>query len=169
MWKVAALLLVAAVGLGLPGRASAICSVHGPDDAYERADVIFNGRVISTDDASKPQPWSATMRVERVWKGEIGQTAQVSVSGPFGQPFQTGVAYLVYGVFQDDSPRVHTDSCMGTAPVADSDAFLDHLDRTVPKRQPWAAVGITLLLVAGVALVVLGRRRMRELGRPARR
>ncbi len=167
MWKVAALLLVVAAGIGLPGRASAICSVHGPDDAYERADVIFSGRVTSTDDPSKPQPWSTTMRVERVWKGEVGQTAQVSVSGPYGQPFQTGVDYLVYGEFQDDSPRVHTDSCLGTAPIADSAAYLDHLDRTVPRRQPWVAVGIGLLLVAGVALVVLGRPRMRRVGPPA--
>ncbi len=168
MWRVAALLLVAVVALGLPGRATAACRILTPDERFERAEVIFSGQVTSTDDLSKPAPWHTTMRVERVWKGDVREPAQVTVSSPTNAVrFQAGDDYLVYGARVDDSPRIHTDVCMGTAPLAESAANLDHLDRTVPKRQPWVAVAIGLLLAAGVALVVLGRPRMTRVGPPA--
>lgn len=168
MWRIAALLLVVAVALALPGRADAICSDQTPDEAYDLADVIFSGRVISTDDLSKPAPWHTTMRVDRVWKGEVREPAQVTIPETiYVVRFQPGVDYLVYGQRYDESQRVQTDACMGTAPLDESAANLAHLNRTVPERQPWVAIGIALLLVAGVALVVLGRPRMRRVGPPA--
>lgn len=167
MWRIAALLLVVAVALGLPERAGAACRILTPDEAYEQADVIFSGRVTSTDDPSQPAPWHTTMRVERVWKGEVAEPAQVTVaSATNAVGFRAGDDYLVYGVRVEDSPRIQTDACMGTAPLDESAANLAHLDRTVPKQQPWVAIGIALLLAAGVALVVLGRPRMRRVGPP---
>src|SRR5574338_214005 len=98
MCRIAALLLVVAVALALPGRADAICSDRTPDEAYDLADVIFSGRVISTDDLSKPAPWHTTMRVDRVWKGEVREPAQVTIPETiYVVRFQPGVDYLVYG------------------------------------------------------------------------
>lgn len=167
MWRIATLLVVAVAALTLPGRADASCRILTPDDAYERAVIIFSGRVTSTDDPSKPQPWATTMRVDHVWKGEVRQPAQLTSSGENAIQFQSGIDYLVYGYRSIESPRIFTDVCTGTAPLDESSAMLAHLDRTVPKRHPWVAVGIALLLVAGVTLVIRSRPRTTRVGPPA--
>ncbi|MEI2616330.1 MAG: hypothetical protein V9F06_01665 [Thermomicrobiales bacterium] len=167
MWRIAGLLIVVATTLALPGQAKAICRIHTPDVAYDNAGVIFSGRVISTDDLSKPPPWNTTMSVDRVWKGEVLAPAQVTVSsGIYPVRFQSGIDYLVYGVRVDETPRIYTDACTGTAPLDESADMLAHLDRTVPKRQPWVAVGIALLLIGGITVVIRGRPRAIRVGPP---
>jgi len=166
MWRILALIIV--VGLvAWPDQAAAICRIHTPDVAFEQADVIFSGRVTSTDDATKDPPWISTIKVDHVWKGEVAPIAQVSVGGMYRIPFESGTDYLVYGFREPDTIRIHTDACTGTGRIDESGAYLDHLNRTVPTRQPWVAIGIALLLLAGIALVLRARPRMRRIGPPA--
>jgi len=165
MWRILALIIV--VGLvAWPDQAAAICRIHTPDVAFEQADVIFSGRVTSTDDATKDPPWISTIKVDHVWKGEVAPIAQVSVSGMYRIPFESGTDYLVYGTHEPNTIRIHTDSCTGTGRLDESSAYLEHLNRTVPTRKPWVAIGIALLLLAGITLVIRAPR-MTRIGPPA--
>lgn len=168
MRRFAALLIVITISLALPGPASAVCADVSPDEAYEVADVIFSGRVTSTDDLSQPGPWHTTMRVDRVWKGEVREPAQLTVPPTTDVVrFQAGADYLVYGVQVSDSPRIHTNACMGTTRLDEAAANLAHLDRTVPEPNPWVAIGIVLLFIAGIVLVIRGRPKTKRIGPPA--
>lgn len=166
MWRMLALIIV--VGLvAWPDQAAAGCRVLTVDNAYEHADVVFSGRVTSTDDPNQEPPWITTIRVDQVWKGDVAPIAQVSVDGTERIPFQSSVDYLVYGIHEPDTIRIHTDVCSGTGRLDESSAYLDHLNRTVPKRQPWVAIGIALLLLAGMTLVIRARPRTTRIGPPA--
>ncbi|MCO5176281.1 MAG: hypothetical protein M9890_04800 [Thermomicrobiales bacterium] len=159
--------LVIVVGLvAWPDQAAGACRILTVDDAFERADVIFSGRVTSTDDPNKEPPWFSTVKVEQVWKGDVAPIAQVSVDGTERIPFESGVDYLVYGIHEPDTIRIHTDACTGTGRLDESSVYLEHLNRTVPKRQPWVAIGIALLLLAGITLVIRAPR-MTRIGPPA--
>ena len=56
--------------------------------------------------------------------------------------------------------RIYTDACTGTAPLDESADMLAHLDRTVPKRQPWVCLLYTSDAADERSSVDLGGRRI---------
>jgi hypothetical protein len=134
--------------------ALAICRMpHSPEEAVASADAVFKGRVaaiVNTDN-----PTTATLDVERVWKGSLHVHKRVDVtsgpSNPYAIDFNVGQSYLVFGTEDSSQPDIiQTDVCHGTANVVESKDALNALgDPYIPDS------GSSRLLIANFAIGIL--------------
>lgn len=173
-------LLAAVLSLLVQGTAQA-CTCMPQDAAaeVEAAGVIFVGTPTGRTDAQEPDPeldidaaaW--TFDVETVHRGTVGATTTVASatnSAACGITFREGEKYLVLGTEVDGELRAGL--CSGTGLLANADA--DRLELigagtapqqvaapqdTGPSAWPFVAGAAGLLLLAGVVVLVLRRRR----------
>src|SRR5690606_41477990 len=85
------------------------CSCAEPppvEEALERATRVFSGEVIEIVDPGKNkwirssnEPIEVIVKVDRVWKGNVGRQATVTTAlstASCGYPFAIGESYLIY-------------------------------------------------------------------------
>ncbi len=106
------------------------CRSSTPQEAAAWADVVFAGRVVETmrdaEDINEGHLF-ATIDVDNVWKGRVGQQVVVRTapnSAQCGAYFEQGKHYLVYAIVNDDGV-LSTNSCSRTKPLerAEEDIF----------------------------------------------
>ena len=128
--KYLAILALVPIVHGLTGASPAAacsCAQVDIDAAIEDATAIFEGRV---DQVVEAQSGSVALSfsVVRVWKGDIGQHANVYSSAGSGCGFQarTAETYLMYARARSDG-ELQTDACSRSRPVTTAQEDLTHL------------------------------------------
>ena len=160
------------------------CMKLTPAEGLSSAYAVFIGEVtkIEPNTATKFGGIEITLRVSKVWKGEIGDQVKVRTAGTSaacGYSFAQGERYLVYAD-RDEADPMRVSLCSRTALVANAEQDLDFLgkptqelgdasarpksnDRKARRRDncsaspgpgEHAALGWVLLLFAGAALTL---------------
>lgn len=173
MQKLIRLLLVVCIVVGIMGVVkpsvgyACSCEPQTAQGMFERAHVIFSGRVTDIKQGKEESNWDrfVTLEVSKIWKGQA-QTEQVVRTQPHsaacGVEFETGRAYLVYAYEQDG--HLQTNLCTRTGLY--SQAYADRLylgqgklvdERREPWRGPDAALIGFYLIAVGLALFLRKR------------
>lgn len=144
-------ILLAAFLLGLPSDASAQCvSFDKPSDAFEISDAVFLGTVVANGPTGNTGEHTtvdiATLRVERVWKGDPGKEVPVGAD----LVFQIGRQYVVFAA---GKPLSTTLECKMSQLVEDAKPKLDWLARrrsrpASPTRSAVIAAAADIILKA---------------------
>ncbi len=117
-------LSLAALACGpMPAEACTCVDPPPPLVALCRADAVFAGVVVGVRDPNgapdaeeSAEPVSYTIRVQSVWKGDVGDTAVVRtarLASQCGYPFRGDDAYLIYA--RRDSAGLTTNLCTRTS------------------------------------------------------
>jgi general stress protein 26 len=97
-----------------------------PEDLFARADAVFLGRVVAREPTGAQGTHvlveTATVRVEKVWKGSADREIRVSADAPF----EVGTPYLVFAA---GTPLTTTIACRWTEPENRARAKLEWLAR----------------------------------------
>ena len=105
-------LLTVQLAMGAGRTHACSCVWPTPDEAFERADAVFSGRVTSVDEYFGP----VAIRVDTVWKGSVTSTTSVSqydgTSCSYGR-FVEGEEYLVYA-YERPHGTLNVWTCSGT-------------------------------------------------------
>ncbi|MBD2847835.1 hypothetical protein IDH44_21790 [Paenibacillus sp. IB182496] len=124
----AALLMLTLVAVPRQAQACSCVAPGTPLEEMEAKDAVFSGTVLGAiveepnradGTISSADPVFATFDVDKVWKGEIEQQAQVNTvrsSASCGVDFEIGTAYIVYAKFGEDG-MLHASLCSRTAPL----------------------------------------------------
>ena len=101
------------------------------EEALERATRVFSGEVIEIVDPGKNkwicssnEPIEVIVKVDRVWKGNVGRQATVTTAlstASCGYPFAIGESYLIYA---SDLGETDTNLCGRTAKLSNAEADL---------------------------------------------
>ena len=126
--------LLGVSSFALTSEASACsCMRLTPAEGLSSSQAVFTGEVVSVEknETTKFGGLEATLRVEDVWKGDIG--AQVVVhtaasSAACGYNFVVGTKYLVYA-YTDETDPMRVSLCSRTAPVENAKEDLDSLGK----------------------------------------
>ena len=160
------------------------CMKITPAEGLSSAYAVFIGEVtkIEPNTATKFGGIEITLRVSKVWKGEVGEQVKVRTAGTSaacGYRFVKGERYLVYAD-RDEADPMRVSLCSRTALVANAEQDLDFLgkptqelgdasarpkskDRKARRRDncsaspgpgEHAALGWVLLCLAGAALAL---------------
>lgn len=139
-------LVVGGIFLGSAARASACSCASSTVEAYfEKADVVFEGRVIAMEPAVDDstctgfcdQAVTVRLAVVQRWKGELGEEAIAHTrrsGAACGFPFETGQSYLVYAAVRGEGLLVHL--CSGTRPRENAEEHLRFLQAGVVPLDP---------------------------------
>lgn len=104
-----------------------------PAEGLSSAYAVFTGEVtdIKPNTATKFGGVEITLRVNEVWKGEIGEQVKVRTAGSSaacGYSFAKGESYLVYAD-RDEADPMRVSLCSRTALVANAEEDLDFLGK----------------------------------------
>jgi len=163
-----------------------------PSEGVTSSQAIFTGEVtkIEPNQATRFGGLEVTLRVKKVWKGDLGDKAHVHTaasSAACGYGFAMGQTYLVY-VTSDEADPMRVSLCSRTALVENAEEDLAFLgkpsqqfdDPSVSRKskngaaktkdkcsaspgvEGRAGLGWMILLLAGLSLMVrrLGRKRL---------
>lgn len=120
--------IFAAVALfvaALPALARAQCVIfENPEELFARADAVFVGTVRRTEPTGAKGDHAivetATLRVEKAWKGRLAREVRVGVD----RPFATGKKYVVFAAGKPLSTSI---MCRWAEPVESAKAKLEWL------------------------------------------
>jgi hypothetical protein len=149
------------------------CSCAGvtPEQAFQRAEAVFTGTVISVAPppfgiiSSSASPETVTFRVSNVSKGPPPSThgtivLTTSVSGAScGYPFQNGGQYMVYAY--NSGQQLQTDLCSGTKLLSIlSTSSTGQTDLPVVGSLPnlYYIIFVASVIVVSAALLLYARR-----------
>jgi MYXO-CTERM domain-containing protein len=109
------------------------CMRITPAEGLSSAYAVFTGEVttIEPNTATKFGGVEITLRVKKVWKGDIGAQVQVRTAGSSaacGYSFVKGETYLVYAD-RDEADPMRVSLCSRTALVANAQEDLDLLGK----------------------------------------
>lgn len=144
-------ILPAAPAVG--GEACTCAPVDDPAALLDRADVVFRGLAVATDDPT----W--VFEVEEAFAGPTGRQVEVATEGPCAATFAVGERFLVYatGETAGGVPRdLVTDRCAGTD-LAGADDLPPGVAPKGPRdrdRTPALAAIASLVIVAGGGTVL---------------
>ena len=154
------------------------CMKISPSEGLSSSHAVFTGEVtkLEPNTATKFAGVAVTLRVHKVWKGDVGEQVEVHTAGSSaacGYGFAIGETYLVYAS-RDEADPMRVSLCSRTAPLADAKEDLDFLGKPVkqfddasPKRKrrrgkdncsaspgpaSHSGSGWMVLLLAGVAV-----------------
>lgn len=134
------LVLTAATAPWLVPRGARACSCAmpaPPEKAIDEADVVFEARPFGmTNDGQRAR---YSFEVDRVWKGEVGASAEISTalhSATCGRGYQIGTQYLVYAR-RSPSGELTDNLCSRTRASASAAEDLEVLG---PGREPTEAI-----------------------------
>jgi len=104
-----------------------------PSEGLSASYAVFTGEVteIEPDTATTFGGIEITLRVKRVWKGDIGEQVEVRTAGnsaACGYSFVKGETYLVYAD-RDEADPMRVSLCSRTALVASAQVDLDFLGK----------------------------------------
>lgn len=128
---------------GLHVQACSCAEAEPLEKAFATRDAVFSGTVVNIE---KPKPrWiqssaalvSVTIKVDTVWKGDVGEVATVktAISGAScGYPFVENKTYLVYA--SHDGKDWRTILCDRTAPLVEAQEDLAQLGSGKPPERP---------------------------------
>ena len=117
-----------------------------PSEGLSSSHAVFTGEVtkLEPNTATKFAGVAVTLRVHKVWKGDVGEQVEVHTAGSSaacGYGFAIGETYLVYAS-RDEADPMRVSLCSRTAPLADAKEDLDFLGKPVkpfddasPKRK----------------------------------
>lgn len=145
------------------------CSCAEPppvEEALERATRVFSGEVIEIVDPGKNkwirssnEPIEVIVKVDRVWKGNVGRQATVTTAlstASCGYPFAIGESYLIYA---SDLGETDTNLCGRTAKLSNAEADLLVLgEGDIPRYTPHpqkASIHFRPYVVGGVIVMVV--------------
>lgn len=108
-----------------PAHACSCRTPPPPLEAKERATAVFSGTVISQERVPRERDRfevnKINFRVQRVWKGEIGETVTITTntsSAACGINFRNRERYLVYAF--DNQNELRTNLCSRTRPISNA-------------------------------------------------
>ena len=109
------------------------CMKLTPSEGFTSSFAVFTGEVIDIDknQTTRFGGLEVTLRVKKVWKGELDEEVEVHTAGSTaacGYPFAEGTTYLVYAV-RDEADPMRVSLCSRTAPVDDAKEDLDFLGK----------------------------------------
>ena len=112
------------------------CMRLTPSEGLTSSHAVFTGEVtkIEKNEATRFGGLEVTLRVKRVWKGELGEEVKVHTaasSAACGYTFVKGTTYLVYAV-RDEADPMRVSLCSRTAPEDQAKEDLDFLGK--PKQ-----------------------------------
>lgn len=126
-----------------PVASACSCGEVSPCEAYAEASIVFVGRVTQTGFKSMPRSFpgnamsttlingdvtSAQFRVEEAFIGVRGARIDISGEGTTcDYPFKPGERYLVFAYKNAKTGTFHTNTCSGTAELAESKDALAYL------------------------------------------
>jgi len=118
----------------LPAIAGAQCIIFDkPEELFGRADAVFLGKVISTAPTGAQGEHvlveTATLRVEKFWKGDLPGEVRVGADAPFA----VGTTYLVFAA---GTPLSTSIPCRWTEPADRAGPKLEWLARHATPRVP---------------------------------
>ena len=97
-----------------------------PEELFARADAVFLGRVVATEPTGAQGTHvlveTATLRVEKVWKGRADKEVRIGADAPF----EVGTTYLVFAA---GTPLTTTIPCRWTEPENRAGTKLEWLAR----------------------------------------
>jgi len=104
-----------------------------PSEGLSSSYAVFTGEVtkIEPNTATKFGGVEITLRVKKVWKGDIGEQVQVRTAGSgaaCGYSFAKGETYLVYAD-RDEADPMRVSLCSRTALIASAQEDLDFLGK----------------------------------------
>lgn len=131
-WRIMFIIALLAGMFTAPPPAFAACTcgtIDAPPAAYQNADAVFVGTVLSEFDYGRLS-YAADQEIEfavrRSWRGLISSRALVLSGGPCYYLFDAGTEYLVYA-YEDNEGVLRTDTCTRTVPLAEAAQDLDYL------------------------------------------
>ena len=109
------------------------CMKLTPAEGLSSSYAVFTGEVtnIEPNTATKFGGVEITLRVRKVWKGEIGEQVKVHTAGSSaacGYNFAKGESYLVYAD-RDEADPMRVSLCSRTALIANAQEDLDFLGK----------------------------------------
>jgi len=125
--KLACVLLL----LALPSYALA-CRCPGqisPESAYQRADVVLCGKVLTVKGDIDKEGATARIRVLKVWKKRVQSEVDVFTSTTCAFVFRTGEEYLLYLYETPEGKYYSTKKCIGNLPISKAKKALNWLER----------------------------------------
>lgn len=131
-WLLAILIGLASFSQSSEARACS-CMKLTPAEGLSSAYAVFIGEVtkIEPNTATKFGGIEITLRVSKVWKGEVGEQVKVRTAGTSaacGYRFVEGERYLVYAD-RDEADPMRVSLCSRTALVANAGQDLDFLGK----------------------------------------
>ncbi len=131
-WLLVCLLGVASFALTSEANACS-CMRLTPAEGLSSSQAVFTGEVLSVEknEATKFGGLEATLRVEDVWKGDVGAEVEVHTaasSAACGYNFVVGTKYLVYA-YTDETDPMRVSLCSRTAPVENAKEDLASLGK----------------------------------------
>lgn len=164
-------LLLAASGIGLlvPAPSAHACSCAPPGSAQEamqRQSAVFSGKVTNIARplyaGSSAAPVRVTIKVDDVWKGQIGSrtvvTTALSGASCGYEGFREGESYVVFA--SEHSGRLETGLCSLTQPLAAASDVLNELGEGYKPIGPLddgrPPVWVIALAIAAIALAASG-------------
>lgn len=114
---------------GIPPAHSCSCApAPPPAQAFQGAEAVLMGKVISIDDGPGPYLVTATLQVARIWKGEKNFLQQIVTTGGAmcGFYFQVGKSYVIYA-YKNQGGQLETNNCTRSASTDRAAADLMYL------------------------------------------
>ena len=125
--------LVASVVAVRPAAACSCIPNPSPEEAFNKADIVFAGRVLeikNADGEAYPAALDVRLWIERPFKGFFIETIRVRTArdgASCGFPFEEDERYLIYA-HSDDEGTLHVSLCSRTAHLRDARADLIAFD-----------------------------------------
>jgi hypothetical protein len=139
------------VGAGLSHATNARCFISTPSEAFQKAKVVFVGKVISVEDPALPaaplqpriydlvRPIQVRFTVERVYRGEKLDEIEIGTRTgglEWGYEFKVGETYLVYAQESETEQKVLiVKGCGRTRLIADATEDLRLLNAKAKDQQ----------------------------------
>jgi hypothetical protein len=139
------------VGAGLSHTTNARCFIQTPSEAFQKAKVVFVGKVISVEDPTLPaaplqpriydlvRPIQVRFTVERVYRGKKLNEIEIGTRTgglEWGYEFKVGETYLVYAQESETEQEVLiVKGCGRTRLIADATEDLRLLDAKAKDQQ----------------------------------
>ena len=139
------------VGAGLSHATNARCFISTPSEAFQKAKVVFVGKVISVEDPTLPaaplqpriynlvRPIKVRFTVERVYLGKKLDEIEIGTRTgglEWGYEFKVGETYLVYAQESETEQKVLiVKGCGRTRLIADATEDLRLLDAKAKDQQ----------------------------------
>jgi hypothetical protein len=139
------------VGAGLSHATNARCFISAPSEAFQKAKVVFVGKVISVEDPTGPaeplqsriydlvRPIKVRFTVERVYLGKKLSEIEIGTRTgglEWGYEFKVGETYLVYAQESETEQKVLiVKGCGRTRLIADATEDLRLLDAKAKDQQ----------------------------------
>jgi len=95
---------------------------------YKKAQFVVTGKVVEVHANANGDGWTASVVVDRAWKGDIPKTISISTHTTCAFEFTQGAEYLLY-LFRAPDGGFYTSKCVGNLPLADAGARLKWLEQ----------------------------------------